>query len=417
MFRARFALAIAFALTASAQAGDWPRFRGPDGTGLSTETKVPTTWSATENIAWKTPLEGTGNSSPIVVGSKVFVTCATEKGKFRTLHCFDRSTGKELWKQTVSYELEDPTHNTNPYCGSSPASDGKHVVVYEGSAGVHCYDLDGKKLWSRDLGECRHIWGYGSSPVFHEGKVLVNYGPGVKQQLVALDAATGDIVWSAPQADGASGLDDGGGKDWTGSWSTPLVTKIDGQTQIVVAYPKHVQGFDPATGKALWEIGGLGKLVYTDTLIADGYGVSMSGYHGPAIGYKLGGSGDRTESNRLWVHPQGNPQRIGSGVLIGKHIFMGNENGTLQCLDVTTGEEKWRERASKGTSWCSLLHAEGRLYLTNRNSVTYVIAANAEKYEPLGENTLGEPTNATPAFSNGQIFHRTAKHLWCIGKP
>lgn len=403
-------------LTSRVHAGDWNQFRGPNGSGISDEKKLPTKWSTTENVQWKVALPGDGNSSPIVVGKQVLVTYATEKGKHRTLACFDRSNGKELWQQTVTYEKDDPTHATNPYCGSTPASDGERVVVYEGSAGVHCYNLRGEKLWARDLGECRHIWGYGSSPIIYRDKVIVNFGPGVKQALVALDAKTGEIVWQAPEAGGQSGLDDGGGKGWFGSWSTPLLTQADGQDQILVGYPQHVQAYDPKNGKVVWEVKGLGPLVYTDTLASGGYAVTMGGYQGPAMGYKVGGSGDMTEKSRLWLHAKSNPQRIGSGVLANQHVFICNENGTMQCIDVVSGEEKWRDRVSPSRTWCSSLLAEGRIYVTNSNSTTYIIAANTEKLQLIAENTLAEPTNATPALSDGQIFHRTSKHLWCISQ-
>jgi outer membrane protein assembly factor BamB len=404
-------------VSAAAHAGDWTMFRGPTRDGISAETNVPQKWDADTNIKWKTPLPGPGNSSPIVVGENVFITCATDTGKNRGLHCFTRADGRERWSKIVRYENEDPTHGTNPYCGSSPAAGNGRVVVWHGSAGVHCYDYDGKELWSRDLGEFRHIWGYGSSPVLYRDMVLLNCGPGARQFVIALDAATGKTLWQVDIPGGDSGLEPeekGKKAKWTGSWSTPVVAKIDGQDQIIVGLPKQVQAFDPATGKVLWTCEGLGDLVYTDVLTGDRVGVAMSGYHGPAIGFKLGGTGDVTEANRLWRQTSQIPQRIGSGVLLGDYVFMVNEIGVGQCLKADTGEELWKARLPSGITWGSLVHVEGRLYMTDRQSKTIVFAANPERLEILAENELKEPTNSTPAFSNGQIFHRTFKNLYCI---
>ena len=229
--------------------------------------------------------------------------------------------------------------------------------------------------------------------------------------LLAMDRRTGAVLWDVVLADYRVGYS---------ATLAPLIVKdkvIVGISGGEYTTRGFIDAYDPQTGKILWSIAGLGPLVYTDPLLGTTMGVSMSGFHGPAIGFKLGGSGDLTELNRLWVQSKSNPQRIGSGALVGSHVFMANENCTLQCLDVATGDEKWRERlGTGGRTWGSLLVAEGRLYITNANSVTYVVAANPDKYELLATNSLNEPTNSTPAFSNGQIFLRTFKHLYCIGK-
>jgi outer membrane protein assembly factor BamB len=359
------------------------------------------------------------NSSPVVAEGRVLVTCATDGGKVRGLYAFDRRDGRALWTQTVTYDREDPTHGTNPYCGSSPAvADGK-VIVWHGSAGVHCYDLDGKPLWSRDLGEFRHIWGYGSSPVVVDGIVYLNCGPGPRQALYALDLGTGSTRWEHPIPGGESGDEpaaDGKRAEWTGSWTTPVVTRIDDRLQLLVGLPKQMQSFDAATGEPLWSIAGLGPLFYTDVLVGDGMGVAMSGFHGPAIGFRLGGRGDMTEQNRLWHHTSRNPQRIGSGVIVGEHLFIANEIGVAQCLEVKTGVERWKERLPGGKLWGSMLSADGRLYVTNFDGTTLVLAPNPERLELLAENRLNEPSNSTPALSNGEIFLRTFKHLYCIGE-
>src|SRR5690606_34497085 len=208
-----------------------------------------------------------------------------------------------------------------PYAGSSAACDGERVVVWHSSAGMYCYDYDGKLLWNVDLGEFIHIWGYGASPIFYKDMVINNCGPGERTFLIALDKNTGREVWRTDEEGGASGLG-AAQRKWVGSWSTPIVANIDGQDQIVVSYPHHVKAYEPSSGKVLWECAGLGNLVYTSAVVGDGVIVAMGGYHGPAIGLKPGGTGDITQKAQLWRHERRNPQRIGSGVIIDDLMYM-----------------------------------------------------------------------------------------------
>jgi outer membrane protein assembly factor BamB len=411
-----------FVLAASARAGDWPQFRGPRGDGISEETQVPTTWSPRENIRWRTPLPAPGNSSPVVSRGRVFLTIATEKGKNRGLVCFDRATGKQLWERWVKFDGAEPTHDTNPYGSATPAADGERVVVWHSSAGLHGYDLDGEKLWARDLGSFVHIWGYAASPVIHGDAVILNCGPGERTFLAAFDKRTGQELWRADEPGGASGLVKKNPNDkrepWIGSWSTPVVATVDGADQILVSFPHHVQAYEPASGKILWRCGGLGDLVYTSVTVGNGIAVAMSGFHGPAMGLRLGGSGNVTSQNRLWHATVRNPQRIGSGVILGSQMYMANaDSGTVQCFNVTTGKELWRDRLPGNAGcWGSIVVAGGRLYVTNQQGDTIVFRPNPQKLEVMAVNRLGEPSNSTPAVANGQIFLRTARALYCIAQ-
>ena len=406
--------AVVLATATLARGEDWPVFRGPNGDGISSETELPLHWGPDQNIKWKAPLPAPGNSSPIVSKGRVFLTCATDAGKNRGLYCYDRRNGRPLWSQIVAYDQTDPTHQTNPYCGSSPAADGTRVVVWHGSAGLHCYDYEGKKLWSRDLGEFKHIWGYGSSPVFYGDKIILNCGPGVRTFVTAIDAANGQTIWQSDESGGASG--EKGASEWIGSWSTPVVAKVAGRDQILVSLPYHVNAYDPADGKVLWTCDGLDKLVYTSPLVGDGVGVAMGGFHGPAAGFKLGRSEDVTRINRLWHATAKNPQRIGSGVIVGRNLFMANEQYIAQCLDVETGKELWQTRMPAGPIWASLVLAGDRLYVTNQIGTTIVFRANPERFELLAENEMEEPSNSTLAISDGEIFLRSFQNLFCIGE-
>lgn len=192
-------------LSAAFSVANWPSWRGPDGTGGTSAKDLPEKWSATENVKWRAELPERGNSSPVVWGDKVFVTQALSGKKERKLLCFGRADGKQLWAAGVTYEEEEQTQRDNPYCSATPATDGERVVVSFGSAGLYCYDMEGKELWHRDLGKMSHIFGNGSSPVLAGGACLFNFGPDEKSRLIALDKASGKTLWEAdpPKVDAA----------------------------------------------------------------------------------------------------------------------------------------------------------------------------------------------------------------------
>lgn len=407
---------ILIGVAASALADDWPAFRGPEGNGVSHEDKAPLHWGPEQNVRWKVSLPGPGNSSPIVSGGRVLITCAENEGKKRNLYCFDRRTGAKLWERTVEFPTVEPTHPSNPYCASTPVADGSRVIVWHGSAGIFCYDFDGKELWKNCLGEIRHDWGYASSPILHRGKVILNFGPGSRTFLAALALNDGKVLWKHDEPGGLDATD----KRMVGSWSTPIIIKVDGKDQILCSMPTRVIACDPETGSLLWWCRGLGTekvdMVLASPVISGEVGVAFTGWvNGPTIGFKLGGSGDVTASNRLWLEKQS--QRIGSAVVVGGRLFIVNAGpGTAQCIECQTGKVLWTGRLDGGASWGSVVMAAGRLYVTSRRGVTTVFRPDPEKLDILAMNDLGEPSNATPAISDGQIFLRTDKHLYCIAE-
>lgn len=409
-------LSLCFAITTAAWAGDWPAFRGPGGDGVAPGDKAPLHWGPGTNVLWKVALPGPGNSSPVVSRGRVFVTCAAEGGHKRNLYCVDRRTGATLWVRAVEVEAVEPTHRSNPYCASTPVADGLRVVVWHGSPGVFCYDFEGRELWKKNLGDMRHEWGYASSPVLHDGKVILNFGPGARTFLAALSLKTGELIWKHEEPGGLDATD----KRMVGSWTTPIVVKVEGRDQILCSMPSRVIACDPLTGDLLWSCAGLAteryELVYATPVVSGGIGVAFTGWiDGPTIGFKLGGSGDVTASNRLWLEKQ--PQRIGSGVVVDGRVYIVNAGpGTAQCIECRSGKILWTERIEEGESWGSLVLAGDRIYGTSRRGVTTVFRPDPEKLVILARNDLGEPSNATPAVSDGQIFLRTDRHLYCVGE-
>ncbi|MCP4511696.1 MAG: PQQ-binding-like beta-propeller repeat protein [Fuerstiella sp.] len=402
-----------------AHAGVWPAFRGVAGNGLSDARDVPLNWAADTNVSWRTELPEAGDSSPVVSGDRVFITCSLDRGLRRSLYCFRRSDGQQLWVQSVDHDQVMPTHKTNPYCASTPLSVGNRVVVWHGSAGLFCYDHDGNELWSRDLGEFRHMWGYGSSPVFHKDRIVLNCGPGKRTFLTAIDLVTGSTLWQTNEPIEGDGDRNENGK-YSGTWCTPVITRVGGHDQIVCSQTTRVNGYDPDTGDILWSCDGLrgpkGDLAYSSPVMARDICVVLGGFNGPAYAFKPGGSGDITESSRLW-RVERNPQNIGSGVFVGKHVYVPDAGpGTLRCIEPETGAVVWQERMAGGTAWGSIVYADSRAYVTCQNGDTVVFSPQPEGYKQVAVNSLGEPSNSTPAVAQGQIFIRTSKALYCIGE-
>lgn len=407
-----FGVAVIWLASAPALSlGDnWPRFLGAGGLSATAETGLPTTWSATQNVKWKVALPGPGMSSPIVWGGKILLTQALDPGgRERALLCFDRKDGRELWRHVTLFEGKESTFDGEPhYCSASPVTDGQRVVASFASAGIVCTDMNGKLLWRRDLGKAEQIWGTASSPIIHGNLVILNFGPDEGTALVALDKRTGRDVWRV-KIGGYYGTKP---EEWIGSWSTPVVVKVAGREELIMTWPEFVKAYDPTTGKELWSCEGMGRLVYTSPLANSEVVLGLSGYGGPTMAVRPGGSGDVTTTHRLWRDEKG-AQRIGSGVILGEHVYYPTEAGIVNCVEWKTGKVVWSERVTQQT-WGSLVLAEGRLYMTSRRGETVVLAAKPV-FEVLARNDISEKVTGSMAVSGGELFLRSDKGLWCIG--
>jgi outer membrane protein assembly factor BamB len=410
-------VALSWLCLTNAAAEDWPQWRGPRGDGTSGERDLPIRWGTDEQVAWKIPLAEPGNSTPIVFQDRVFMTQPVAKQQRRTLLCLNRGDGRLLWEAGTQWDGEDPTHGTNPFCSSSPVTDGQRVIAWHGSAGLFCYDLDGKEIWRRDLGIQKHIWGYGSSPVIHGELCYLNFGPGERSFLIALDCRTGETVWQHDEPINTQGTAEAkfANADFYGSWSTPVVRTVAGREQLIVSFPFRVCGFDPQTGTPLWSSEGINALVYTSPLIADDMLVAMGGYNGMTLALRLV---QGTDPTRVWRHAK-TKQRIGSGAIHDGHIYIHNDPGVAECFDLKTGELIWEQRlvgpSGKTTNWSSVMIADGIGYTINQGGDCFVFRASPQ-FELLSTNPLEEPSNSSIVPSQGQLLIRTHAHLWCIGK-
>lgn len=421
--------ATLFFIAASTRGENWPAWRGPTGQGHSSETNLPTTWSREENVRWKVPLPSPGNSTPIIWGDRVFITQANDVKQWppevpdnfaggssagghavaekRSVLCFNRTDGKLLWQRDVVYKEPEITHPTNPLCSASPVTDGRLVVASHGSAGLVCYDFDGHELWRYDVGKLEHLWGTASSPILQGDLCIAWCGPGERQFLIALDKQTGKKVWETVEPGGDAGITS---RKFLGSWSTPLIVRVDGRDQLLFAVPNSLKGYDLPTGQVLWWSTGPGSYCYSSPLHVDG-----TALFGRTI-LPLGGSGDLTK-NRL--KHQVESMYISTAVIDGDYLYTYSNVGVPGCCEWKTGTDVWKGKIDKRpggtTAWGSPVLADGRIYITDQKGATTVVAAGKD-YELIAVNRLDEPCNASIAVSGGNLFIRTHKHLWCIGK-
>ncbi len=416
MFAVRVVLTFSM-LGGTVVAQDWPMWRGPVGNGVASVESAPLTWSREDNVKWHVSLARPGNGSPIVSGDRVFLTMAEdEEGKRRSLLCFDRDSGELVWKRTVEIGEAMPTHKTNPHCSTTPATDGERVVVWHASAGLHCYDFAGKPIWSRELGEFRHEWGHGTSPLIHDGRVVLQTGPGEEAFVTVLDLDTGETMWRHVEPDRRT-PEEIEKKRMSGSWCTPLVEPIDGRAHVLCGLPTRVVAYDVERGAITWSCGGVagkrGDLTYSSPSVASGVCLIQGGWEGPSLGVRIDGKGDVTETHRVWRR-EGVMSNVGSGIAIGDHFYIPDMGSIVHCIEAKTGKTKWKKRVGRGSSWSSIVSAAGRLYLTNQRGTTHVFEPNPEDLVVLASNGLEEQTNSTPAIAGSEIFLRTHEGLWCI---
>ncbi len=422
----------------AARAGDrWPAWRGADGSGVAVDGDVPREFGSQQHLAWSVDLPEPGNSTPVVWDNKVFLTQPLAGQQKRVLICLDLRNGEKLWEAAVSYEQQDEekTHRTNPFCSASPVTDGRRVIVWYGSAGLYCYDMDGQMLWERDLGRQTHQWGYGSSPVIHGDLCFLNFGPGEKEFVLAVNKTSGKTAWKqpVPQADPQSPVAQEDRRNGgivgqgllRGSWATPLVITAsatqDQREELIVPLPGRVVAYDPQTGKQLWFCRGLGGLVYSSPMVGETTGgqqvvVCLGGYRSASLGVKPGGSGDVTDTHRLW-RTKTSKLRLGTGVMHKGYLYVTDMKGVAGCLDPATGKVLWEQRLAQTGSdtWSSLTLVGRTLFLPNKSGDVFAFRASPEDCEILAENTLREPTNSSLVPVGDALLLRTHQRLYCFG--
>ena len=408
--RAVTALALILA-PGVAHAEDWPGWRGPRTDGTVTDTGFPLSWSATNNVKWKLELPGTGHSSPIVSNGKVFVAGCVEADKTRVLYCADRATGKLLWTKTAVVSELEKKHGENSWASSTPAADGERVYITfldKSQLRVFCFDHDGKLLWDKTPGEFYSMHGFCSPPMLYSDLLIVNADQdapsGKKAYIVALDKRTGAERWRIDRPNRLR------------SYCPPVVIEVAGKKQMVLTGSKCVTSYDPDTGKQLWIIDGPTEQFVSSMVLHNGVLLMTAGF--PVywvMAIDPSGTGNVTKSHVLWSK-KNEGGYVPSPVAHDGKLFLVDDKGLASCWDVKTGKQHWQEQLSRSKHHASAVAADGRIYFVSDEGVTFVVKASDE-YELLAKNPLGEKVYSSPAFSNGEIFIRGAKHLWCVSTP
>lgn len=423
---------------AGSAAANWPAFRGPDATGVpKDETGLPSSWSATENVAWKSEVGGSGWSCPVVWGDKIFITSArgaslgnTPRGGFYegavespkpddeyvwNAHCLDLGGGEAIWtKELYRGVPRVGRHRKNTYASETAVTDGEHVYMHVGDLATWCLDFRGNVVWSKDWNPVRTRWGYGtaSSPALHEGRLYIVNDSEDQSYLVALDKATGREIWRADREEPTT-------------WSTPFVWNSGERTEIVTLGREKVRAYD-LDGKVLWELSGLSSLAIPTPFASGGLLYVTSGYHNsperPIFAIRPGASGDITlaegeTSNDfiVWSVPQGGPYHPSGLVYRGLYYTL-YDRGFLTCHDARTGEEVYgKQRIDRDTVnfTASPWAYDGRVFCLDESGTTYVVEAGPT-YKLLGTNDLDEMCMATPAITREGILIRTHSSLYKI---
>lgn len=413
---------LLWVLCGSLHAADWPQFRGPTADGVTTEVTLPLTWSEKENLHWRTELPGPGSSSPVIAGDKVFLTCYSgygidikEPGEMKDLKrhalCLDKATGKILWNHEIVTDLPNKPYTgtyitTHGYASSSAVTDGRGVFFFMANAGVFAYTVEGKPVWNVSVGEKAHDWGVGSSPILY-GELLIVNAAHESNQLIALDRKTGKTVWSVT--------------GFPASWNTPTLVKVGDHDELVVISSGKIRAFDPKDGQELWTCASIKAAELCPSLVAnDGVIYLIGSPGGQSMAVKAGGKGDVSATHVVWQQQKGS--NVGSPVYKDGHLYFINDSrGVATCLNAKTGEVVYEQPLAtrqKRDRWYSTpLLAGDRLYCVGRETGTYVLAAKPQ-FELLATNAFDKDdsiSNASPAVSDGRLFLRSNKFVYCVG--
>jgi outer membrane protein assembly factor BamB len=443
-------LAILSYLNVLAQT-NWPSFRGPLATGLATENETPATWSMDpeKNVFWKTAIPGLGHSSPVIWGSRLFVTTAVnEKGpaplkvglygdpesaadndpqKWQVF-CLDKLSGKILW-QVTAHEGRPrvPRHPKATHANCTVATDGENVVAFFGSEGLYCYDMDGHPRWQKDLGMLKVSpmiyndtpdpkgteldWGFSSSPVIYNGRVFVQCDTYTNGFVAAFNLSDGEQVWRTPRDD-------------SGTWSTPNICIEGPRPQLVVNGYRHMGGYDLATGKEIWRLSGGGDCPTPTPIASNGliFLMSAHGPRSPIFAVKAGAVGDISlkegaSTNRYiaWSMRKG-AAYMGTPLVYEGRLYSCHVDGILSCFDAASGKLLYKERLGSGGDGFSAspVASKGKIYITSEQGAVYVVKPG-DQFSVLATNQLGEVCMASPAISEKRLYFRTQGHVVSVG--
>ena len=427
---------------------NWPHWRGPNHNGISAALDLPVTWSQTKNIVWKTPMPSWSAGTPIIWGDRIFVTSPSKPepktgqpiqeetsdrnqrrrrrssldpgGAKLLLLCISRKDGKIIWE----HELDDKNqvHRKQNDSSPSPVTNGQFVWVVTGTGVVTALDMEGKQIWQKDLqqdyGEFGLNWGYASSPLLYDGNLIIEVLHGMRTDepsyIVTLNGSTGKVLWKQDRPTDAQ-------RESPDAYTTPVLFRFDGKTQIVISGGDYVTGHDPKSGEEIWRAAGLNPMkrsnyrVVGTPVVSDGI-IYAPTRKKPLLALRGGGTGDITHSHLVWKYEGPGAPDVPSQICDGQYFYMVDDKGMVTCLDARKGTLIWGpERTSEGIVSASPILANGKIYILNEEAVTSIVAAGPE-FKLLAVNELdGTYTLASPAVSGSHLFIRTSTHLYCIG--
>ena len=368
----------------------------------------PDRWSAKENVVWRTPVAGRGNSSPIVWGDRIYLTSAYDVGQRLSIVGFRRTDGKQLFETFVPQAGYESGHPKNGHASATPVTDGRHVYASFGSNGLLAIDLDGKVVWHRPVGRLANYHGSAGSPVLYKDRLFIYQDHGGSDAggsfVAAFETETGKALWRTP-------------RDASVGWGTPVVINANGRDELVVSSQRHVQAYDPATGKELWSVVGNTYEVIPTPVVGHGLVFCASGRAGPTMAIRPGGSGDVTSTHVAWSVSKGSPF-VPSPMLLGDVLYLVNDmQSIVTAYEATSGTLLFQGRLGserrEGFS-ASPVAVNGLVFFTNDDGETFVLKAG-RTFALSHVNQLGEPVLASPALVDGRWYFRTASSLVAIG--
>lgn len=435
------ALALSYCLALTAQAQNWPSFRGPQASGVSDAHTLPATWDAEKsiNVRWKTPIPGLAHSSPVVWGDRIFLSTAISSAENLSyvpkdrgiglaqddakhswrIYCLDKNSGRILWERVAHEGVPRvKRHVKATQANATPVTDGKYVVALMGSEGMFAYDFDGKLLWKRDLGvlnpglyeDKTSEWGHAASPVIYKNLVIVQCDGHRQSFIAAFNLKDGQQVWRTERGE-------------ITSWSTPAIYESKGGAELIANGGHYIRGYDPLTGKELWRFADGDTQVKQQVPIIAHELIYMAGGYPPGrpiYAFRPGARGDVSlkegeEKNRFvaWRASKGSPYTT-TPIVYGDYFYACADNGVFSAYHAKTGEVIYQERLPSSFS-ASPVAGDGKLFAPSEDGDVYVVKPGT-KFELLATNPMGEALMATPAIVDGMILLRGQRHLFAIAQ-
>ena len=412
-------LPLLFLLSAPLPAGDevrmvsvsgegekyWPGWRGPSGQGLVKGTGYPDKWSDTKNVVWRVDVPGSGNSSPIIWGDRIFLTTAYERGRRLSLLSYRRTDGALLWESPIPQKGVEHAHEKNGHASSTPVTDGQFVYASFGTHGLFAFDFDGKIVWRQKVGSLDNYHGSAGSPLLYKDTVILYQDHKGQSFVAAFDKSTGKKRWWVPRTASVG-------------WGSPIVLRTGSRDELVVSSQQVVTAYHPDTGELLWTATGNKFEVIPTPTVGHGLVFCSSGRSGSTLAIRPGGTGDVTETHVVWKSPKGAPF-IPSTIVVGDQLYMVNDmQSVVTSFEAKTGQLLFQGRlgaARREGFSASPVAVDGKIFFTNDDGETFVVAAGPE-FKLLHVNRLNARTLASPALVDGRWYVRTDRELICIGK-